>query len=67
MWCTVALAWLLLRFVGGGLTLVWVAFLLTSPLVPVLSWRRFRRRVSDLEAESVIGVRPQALGHPEAG
>ncbi|MDQ5853853.1 MAG: MATE family efflux transporter, partial [Chloroflexota bacterium] len=67
MWCTVALAWLLLRFVGGGLTLVWVAFLLTSPLVPVLSWRRFRRRVSDLEAESVIVVRPQAIGHSEAG
>ena len=66
MWLTVALAWLLLHFVGSSLTLVWVAFLLTSPVVPLLSWRRFRKRIHDMEAELPIVSEPQMLGHPTA-
>jgi MATE family multidrug resistance protein len=52
MWTTVLLVWLGLTFVGGGLGMVWGAFLLTSPLTAGVSWLRFRRRVSSLELET---------------
>jgi putative MATE family efflux protein len=45
MWLSVMLAWLLLETVGGGLISVWSAFLIVSPLMAVLHWRRFRRTV----------------------
>lgn len=50
MWTTVLLVWLGLRFLGGGLVTVWGAFLLTSPVTGSISWRRFHRRVRELEA-----------------
>jgi Na+-driven multidrug efflux pump len=51
MWSTVLLVWLGLTFVGGGLALVWAAFLMTSPVTATLTWRRFRHRVRELERE----------------
>jgi Na+-driven multidrug efflux pump len=51
MWSAVLLAWLALRFVGGGLPAVWAAFLVTSPVTAALTWRRFRQRVQELEEE----------------
>jgi len=51
MWSAVLLVWLALRFVGGGLATVWAAFLVTSPITAALTWRRFRQRVRELEAE----------------
>ena len=51
IWSAVLLAWLALNFVGGGLPLVWAAFLVTSPVTSFLTWRRLRHRVRDLECE----------------
>jgi putative MATE family efflux protein len=51
IWSAVLLAWLALTVFGGGLTAVWAAFLITSPITSFLSWRRFRRRVHELEQE----------------
>ncbi len=45
IWSAVLLAWLALTFVGGGLPVVWAAFLVTSPLTSFLTWRRFHHRV----------------------
>ena len=47
-WSAVLLAWLILRFIGGGLPAVWAAFLITSPVTAFLSWRRFRARMRRL-------------------
>jgi MATE family multidrug resistance protein len=49
MWTTVLLVWLGLRFVGGGLGMVWGAFLMTSPVTAGVTWLCFRRRVQELE------------------
>jgi multidrug resistance protein, MATE family len=49
IWSAVLLAWLALTVVGGGLSVVWGAFLVTSPITSSLTWRRFRRRVRELE------------------
>ena len=49
IWSAVLLAWLMLAVVGGGLVAVWAAFLMTSPVTAFLTWRRFRRRVCELE------------------
>ena len=49
IWSAVLLAWLVLAVVGGGLVTVWAAFLVTSPVTAFLTWRRFRRRVCELE------------------
>jgi putative MATE family efflux protein len=49
VWCAVLLAWLGLKIFGGGLPIVWGAFLVTSPITSTLTWRRFRRRVREME------------------
>jgi MATE family multidrug resistance protein len=51
-WTAVLLAWLFLTFFGVGLSGVWAAFLVTSPITAFLTWRRFRRRVNELEMAS---------------
>jgi multidrug resistance protein, MATE family len=55
IWSAVLLAWLALAIFGGGLTVVWGAFLVTSPITAFLTWRRFRRRVRELEELSSAG------------
>ena len=49
MWSAVLLAWLALATIGGGLPVVWAAFLITAPVSSYLNWRRFHRRISELE------------------
>lgn len=56
MWLTVGVAYLLAALVGGGLTTVWTAFLICSPVMAALAWRAFRReaaRVAEREAAAV--------------
>lgn len=48
IWSAVALVWVILNFIGGGLPAVWAAFLVTSPITALLTWRRFRQRVREL-------------------
>lgn len=51
MWSAVLVAYLALTFVGGGLAAVWSAFLVTSPVTATVTWRRFHRRVRELETQ----------------
>ena len=56
IWTAVLLAWLALTAFGGGLPIVWAAFLLTSPITSFLSWRRFRSRIVELErSDNLVG------------
>lgn len=45
MWCAVGLAWLVVSVWGGGLPVVWGAFLVTSPIAAAVVTYRFRRRI----------------------
>jgi putative MATE family efflux protein len=54
IWSAVLLAWLGLKLFDGGLSIVWGAFLVTSPITSILTWRRFRRRVRELEERSSV-------------
>lgn len=53
MWATVVLAYLLVTFAGGGLTAVWSAFLVASPILAFLLWRRFRKTTAEVRAREV--------------
>lgn len=53
IWLTVGIAFLLLQLFGGGLPVVWASFLLTSPIVAFLYWRRWRSTVRELAAREV--------------
>ncbi|HET9224900.1 MAG TPA: MATE family efflux transporter [Roseiflexaceae bacterium] len=61
VWCAVLLAWIGLTVFGGGLPIVWGAFLITSPITATLTWRRFRRRVRELEELSVVSRQSSEL------
>jgi putative MATE family efflux protein len=56
VWSAVLLAWLGLTLFGGGLPMVWGAFLVTSPITSFLTWRRFRQRVRELEERSAVAT-----------
>lgn len=56
MWTAVLLAWLALTFLGGGLAALWTAFLITSPVTAVLTWRRFAHRIREVAGESKAAV-----------
>lgn len=61
IWSTVLLVWLGLTFLGGGLNMVWFAFLLTSPITATLTWRRFQSRIRELEQEGNGESQPPRL------
>lgn len=50
IWSAVGLVWLFLTFIGGSLSVVWAAFLVTSPISATLNWRRFTARIRELMA-----------------
>jgi putative MATE family efflux protein len=52
IWLTVALAYLIIHFIGGKLNAVWGAFLITSPIIGGLLWRRFQQAIR----EAAIGI-----------
>ena len=47
-WSAVLLAWLSMQIPGLGLSGVWAAFLVTTPVTAYFTWRRLRSRVSRL-------------------
>jgi putative MATE family efflux protein len=47
IWLSVGLAYLFIRFVGGGLTAVWAAFLLLSPGMAGILWWRFQKTIDE--------------------
>jgi MATE family multidrug resistance protein len=50
MWLSVALAWVAVTMLGGGLGMVWFAFVLTTAPASILMWLAYRRRVRDFAA-----------------
>lgn len=42
IWITVGLGIASVHFLNGGLTTIWAAFIVTTPIVAVVMWRRFR-------------------------
>lgn len=57
-WSAVLIVWIGLRIIGGGLPMVWSAFMITSPIGAAVTWRRFRARMR-------IQKREQSLFQPE--
>ena len=49
MWLSVLFAWIFVRWFGGGLGLVWLAFVLTTLPASVLMGWAFLRRIRDFE------------------
>jgi putative MATE family efflux protein len=47
MWLSVLIAWVAVRWFGGGLGTVWFSFVLTTSPASLLMWRAFRRRIGD--------------------
>jgi MATE family, multidrug efflux pump len=47
IWLSVAVAYLLLQTVGGGLVSVWAGFLVVAPFMAALHWWRFRRAIRE--------------------
>ena len=50
MWLSVLLAWVAVKWFGGGLAWVWSAFVLTTMPASLLMWWAFRRGIGDFEA-----------------
>ena len=48
VWLAVIIGFLLLRFVGDSYFLVWVGFLIVSPLMALILWMLFRRAIAKL-------------------
>lgn len=47
IWTTMGIAWLVVTFFNGGIAHVWGVFLITSPAMAAILWRRFRRAVKE--------------------
>ncbi len=47
IWISVALGYVLIHTIGGGLASVWAAFLAVAPFMAFLMWRRFQRTVAE--------------------
>lgn len=64
MWLAVLLAWIGVRWFGGGLGWVWLAFVITTTPAAVSMWWIFRRRVTDYELGRVpLPEVPGAFAH----
>lgn len=49
MWLSVLIAYVAVRWFGGGLGAVWFSFVFTTAPASLLMWRAFRRRIADYE------------------
>jgi MATE family multidrug resistance protein len=50
MWLSVLIAWIAVRWLGGGLGHVWLAFVFTTTPAAFLMWWAYRRRIGEFEA-----------------
>jgi multidrug resistance protein, MATE family len=48
IWAAVALAFVLVETIGGGLVSIWAAFLALAPLMAFAMWRRFQRMIDQV-------------------
>ena len=51
LWSTMIIAWLAVNYLDGGIAHVWGVFLITSPIMSIVLWRRFRRAVGEWSDE----------------
>jgi putative MATE family efflux protein len=49
MWLSVLIAWVAVRWLGGGLGHVWLSFVLTTAPAAILMWWAYRRRIDEFE------------------
>jgi len=54
IWSTVLLAWLIVGLWNGGLAEVWAAFIVTSPAMAAILFRRFRQDILAAPAPQLI-------------
>jgi Na+-driven multidrug efflux pump len=64
MWLSVLLAWIAVKWLGGGLGWVWLAFVLTTSPASLLMWWAFRRRIAAFEQGQIEFPEPEPMiGH----
>ena len=51
IWSAILIAWVAVTFFNGGIAQVWGVFLITSPVMAVVLWKRFRRAVTEWTAQ----------------
>lgn len=65
IWATMILAWVAVTFFNGSISHVWGMFLITSPVMSIVLWKRFRRAVTEwteqAEAHSPPVHQPEAI------
>jgi multidrug resistance protein, MATE family len=54
IWTAVGLGYILIQTVGGGLVMIWAAFLVTAPITASVLWWRFRRQIKSPLAPVVV-------------
>lgn len=64
IWATMIIAWVAVNYFDGGITRVWGVFLITSPIMSVVLWKRFSRAVREWSDQVEEG--PPQLGQKEA-
>jgi len=64
LWSTMIIAWLAVNYFNGGIAHVWGVFLITSPVMAIVLWKRFRKAVR--EWSEMADERTQHLGQSEA-
>lgn len=64
IWATMIIAWVAVNYFDGGITRVWGVFLITSPVMAVILWKRFSRAVREW-SDQVEGE-PHQIGQTEA-
>ena len=47
IWSTMLIAWFAVTYFNGGITHVWGVFLITSPIMAVILWKRFNRAMKE--------------------
>ncbi|MCY3710988.1 MAG: MATE family efflux transporter [Caldilineaceae bacterium] len=58
IWSTMIIAWLAVNYLDGGIAHVWGVFLITSPVMAIVLWKRFRRAVGEW-SDQAEGRSPQ--------
>ncbi|MYC96870.1 MAG: MATE family efflux transporter [Caldilineaceae bacterium SB0661_bin_32] len=58
IWSTMIIAWLAVNYLDGGIAHVWGVFLITSPVMAIVLWKRFKRAVGEW-SDQAEGRSPQ--------
>ena len=64
IWSTMIIAWLAVNYLDGGISHVWGVFLITSPVMATVLWKRFRRAVKEWSEMANDSTHPVAQPEP---